>query len=174
MTSGATVIAIGAGAAGTGAVYVAAGLANFRTVTSVDTYDSMTGMGSFAWSSGAYDSAQWTGGTANAADSWASYTLALRPALPVVTITNFVSAEPGNSTVAPAATGNVDSFGLATNAGTDTVTAATVGLAAGMGQYIQTVAITNDAGGTTYCSAAPSGDSASLSTCGIRFYHDAI
>lgn len=79
VTSGATVIAIGAGAAGTGVVYTVAGLSNFRTVASSDSYDSMTGMGSFAWSSGAYDPAQFGGGTTNATDSWASYTLALRP-----------------------------------------------------------------------------------------------
>lgn len=83
VTSGATVIVIGAGSAGAGAVYTAAGLANFRTVTSADTYDSMTGMGSFAWTSGAYDSAQFAGGTTGASDSWASYTLALRPLLNV-------------------------------------------------------------------------------------------
>lgn len=83
------------------------------------------------------------------------------------TISNFVSAEPGDSTIAPGASGLVDSFGLVTSAGTDTVSAVTVGLAAGMWNYIQTVAITNDANTVTYCSTTPTGDSVSLSGCAI-------
>jgi hypothetical protein len=78
-TAGAVVIATGGAAAATGAVFVGTGLSNFRTATSVDTNDGMVGIGSFAWTSGAYDPAAWTGGTANAADSWTSITLVLRP-----------------------------------------------------------------------------------------------
>ncbi|HAS84804.1 MAG TPA: hypothetical protein DCS23_01875, partial [Candidatus Yonathbacteria bacterium] len=86
---------------------------------------------------------------------------------PTTSISNFVSGEPGNSIVAPGAAGYVDSFGLKTNTGVDTVTGATVMLAAGTGARVATVAITNDGDTVTYCSAAPSGDSATLTSCGI-------
>lgn len=79
-TSGAIVLVAGGGAAATGAVFTATELSNFRTATSADNNDAMVGLGSFAWSSGAFDPAQWTGGTTNAADSWAAMTIALRPA----------------------------------------------------------------------------------------------
>jgi hypothetical protein len=46
----------------------------------------MGGAGYRAWTSGAEDPATFTGGTTNAADSWAAYTLALRPATIVVTV----------------------------------------------------------------------------------------
>ena len=83
------------------------------------------------------------------------------------TISNFVTAEPSSSTAAPGASAQLDSFGLQTSFGTDTVTGATVTLAAGTGTRVATVAIINDGDTTTYCSAAPSGDTATLSTCGI-------
>ncbi len=79
-TAGSEIIVAGGAAAGTGAVFVGTGLANFRTATSVDTNDAMVGIGSFDWVSGPYDPAAWTGGTANAADSWTALTLALRQA----------------------------------------------------------------------------------------------
>ena len=89
------------------------------------------------------------------------------PGANTTTITNFVSAEPGNSTIAPGASGLVDSFGLATSASTDTVTGATVTLAVGTGARIATVALTNDGDTVTYCSVAPSGDTATLTGCAI-------
>jgi len=85
----------------------------------------------------------------------------------VTTLSNFVSAEPGNSTIAPGMAGQVDSFGLATNSGTDTVTGATVTLATRTGTRVSTVAITNDSDTTTYCSVTPSGDTATLTSCTI-------
>jgi hypothetical protein len=96
-----------------------------------------------------------------------SRTVTLQPTAAVTTISNFVTAEQGDSTIAPGASGLVDAFGLSTNSGTDTITAATVGLAAGMWNYIQTVAITNDGDTVTYCSQTPTGDSVSLSGCTI-------
>lgn len=78
-TTGAIVIVGGGGAAATGATYTSSDLSNFRTVTSSDNNDAMLGVGSFAWTSGPFDPAAWTGGTTNAADSWAAITLALRP-----------------------------------------------------------------------------------------------
>lgn len=80
-TTGAVILVAGGAAAGTGAVFVASALSNFRTATSSDTNDAMVGIGSFAWVSGAYDPAAWTGGTTNAADAWTAMTIALRPSV---------------------------------------------------------------------------------------------
>lgn len=79
-TSGAVVIVAGAAAAVTGAAFTASELSNFFTDTSPDNEDAMVGLGSYAWTSGAFDPAAWTGGTTNAGDSWTAVTLALRPA----------------------------------------------------------------------------------------------
>lgn len=78
VTSGTIIGVVGGASAGTGAVFTAPALSNFRTATSADTQDAMVGVGSFAWTSGAYDPAAYTGGTTNAADSWAALTYALR------------------------------------------------------------------------------------------------
>jgi len=171
VTSGAVVIStgLGTGAAVDTPVTAPTGYGN-QVDISVDPGNASTvGISSKAWGgAGAEDPAAWTGWTTTTSDSWAAVTLAIRPALPpTTTISNFVSAEPGNSTIAPAASGLVDSFGLATNTGTDTVTGATVTLAAGTGARVATVAITNDANTVTYCSVAPSGDIATLTSCGI-------
>jgi len=86
-TSGAVVIVAGAAAANTGAAFTASELSNFFTNTSPDGEDAMVGLGSYAWASGAFDPAAWTGGTTNAADSWTAVTLALRPAPATQTLT---------------------------------------------------------------------------------------
>lgn len=83
VTAGAQIIVVGAGAH-TGGVdtYTAGYLSNFRTNGSDDNDDVIIGIGSVAWTSGAYDPAAWTSSQAdNVAFSWASATLALRPAL---------------------------------------------------------------------------------------------
>lgn len=79
-TAGAVVLVCGGAAAITGAAFTQSGseLANFLSVTSADTNDAMVGIGSKAWTSGAFDPVAWTGGTTGAADSWAAVTLALR------------------------------------------------------------------------------------------------
>jgi hypothetical protein len=118
VTSGAIVIVAAGAAAATGAVFVASGLSNFRTATSSDTNDAMVGIGSFAWTSGAYDPAQWTGGTTGTADSWAAITLAIRPASdPTGTLS---ATETGSDTFT--ATGEVIVKGTlsATETGVDT------------------------------------------------------
>lgn len=79
-TSGAIVIVAGAAAADAGSAFTASELSNFFTDTSPDSEDAMVGLGSYAWTSGAFDPAAWTGGTTNAGDSWTAVTLALRPA----------------------------------------------------------------------------------------------
>lgn len=86
---------------------------------------------------------------------------------PITTISNFVTAEPSNSIIAPAGSALIDSFGIQTSSGADTVTGATITLAAGTGARVATVAITNNGDTVTYCSASPSGDTATLTSCGI-------
>ena len=107
-TSGAVVGIIGAGAAATGAAYTAPAnyTTNFRTGTTADTNDAMIGSGYRAWTSGAEDPAQYTGGTTNAVDSWAAFTYALRPEvsyLPTLISTEVIalgtSASPGAQNV---------------------------------------------------------------------------
>ncbi|MBI5141078.1 MAG: hypothetical protein HZA20_02650 [Nitrospirae bacterium] len=63
--------------------------------------------------------------------------------------------EPGNASVAPGGAATMlDAFTLQTSTGTDSVTAATVTLAAGTNAALSLVEITNDAGSTVYGSAA--------------------
>jgi hypothetical protein len=85
-TSGAWVIVLGAGAAGSGAVLTNPGsysstTNHFRSSTQNDTNDSFNviAIDETNWTSGAVDPAQFTGGTTNAADSWAAYTIAVKP-----------------------------------------------------------------------------------------------
>ena len=80
---GSVVCVCGGGAAGTGAAYTAPAnfSTNWLTNTTADTNDSMLGAGYWTgWTSGAVDPDAYTGGTTNAADSWACYTLVLPPA----------------------------------------------------------------------------------------------
>lgn len=80
-TAGAIVLVACAGAANIGAAFTQPGseLSNFRSVNSSGLHSAMIGIGSYAWSSGAFDPVAWTGGSATASDSWAAITLALRP-----------------------------------------------------------------------------------------------
>jgi hypothetical protein len=83
-TAGAWIAVIGAGVAGTGATFGHTDLStttnHFRTLNLAETIDIAIGMGiKTDWSSGAFDPAVWTGGNANAANSWAAFTIALRP-----------------------------------------------------------------------------------------------
>jgi hypothetical protein len=86
VTLGAIIIAIGGGAASTGAVYTTATLSHFLSANGADSADGTTGMGSFAWTGGTYTPAQFGGGatSGNTTNSWAAMTLALRPAVPDV------------------------------------------------------------------------------------------
>jgi len=70
---------------------------------------------------------------------------------PVTTIAN--GTNPASVPIAPGASAiDLDSFTLQTNIGTDTVTAAVVALSVGVSGGLSLVAITNDAGSSTYCS----------------------
>jgi hypothetical protein len=54
---------------------------HFRSAVSADTNDAVVGAGiKTDWASGAFNPSAFTGGTTNAGDSWAAYTIALRPA----------------------------------------------------------------------------------------------
>jgi hypothetical protein len=80
-TSGAWIVAGGSAAHADGVdTFTSTDLSNFRTAGADDNYDVTIGAGTAEWSSGAFDPAQfgWTG-TASTANSWAAYTLALRP-----------------------------------------------------------------------------------------------
>lgn len=98
-TAGAIIIVVGAQAAGTGANFTQSGseLSNFRTTNGVDTNDGTIGVGSYAWTSGAFDPVVWTGGSSNAANAWTALCFALRPgAAPAQSLTaalDFVGAD---------------------------------------------------------------------------------
>lgn len=55
-------------------------LSNFQTAWVDSIIDVSVGLGSFEWTSGAFDPAAWTGGETTGNNSWAAVTLALRPA----------------------------------------------------------------------------------------------
>lgn len=129
VTAGAWVVICGGGCAATGAAYTAPAnfTTNFLTANTVDTNDAMVGSGYWSgWASGAVDPAAYTGGTTNAADSWAAYTLALRPAPPDQTLTQSsifsntssfyaVTVTPGTASLTQSSTfSNTNSFYAAT------------------------------------------------------------
>ncbi len=82
-TPGAWIVICGGGAAGTGANYTAPAnyTTDFLTASGADTTDAMVGSGYRSdWVSGQENPAGYTGGTTGVNDSWAAYTIALRPA----------------------------------------------------------------------------------------------
>ncbi len=80
-TSGAVIIACGGGIAATGVSYTSSDLSNFvAALANATIADSEVGIGSYAWTSGAFDPAQFTAGGTGATDHWCAVTLALRPA----------------------------------------------------------------------------------------------
>lgn len=71
--------------------------------------------------------------------------------------------DPGSGSLCPGgAATDLDAFTLQTSAGTDTVTSATVSFAAGTSTGVGTVAITDDAGSTTYGSAGNPADTQAI------------
>jgi hypothetical protein len=81
-TAGAFIYITGCGAGGTGGTYTASHLTSFLAGTTADTNDAFIGSGFYmGWTSGSYDGANFSGGgTTTTSDSWASTTVALRPA----------------------------------------------------------------------------------------------
>lgn len=82
VTSGAVIVVGGAAASGAGAVFTSSDLTDFLSATSPDTTDAMIGSGYYEWTSGAFDAAQFGGGTTGAGDAWSAVTLVLKPAPP--------------------------------------------------------------------------------------------
>ena len=86
-------------------------------------------------------------------------------ALPVTTLAD--GTDPSNSTVAPSSSiTDLDSFTLATDSGTDSVTALTVTLASGTFAGLSEVRVTSSDGSTTYFSSATDPSSATVSFSG--------
>jgi hypothetical protein len=127
-TAGAWIVVVGAGAAGAGASYsnsdLSSGSNHFRTGNHPETNDIAIGMGFKSdWVSGAFDPAAWTGGNVNASNSWAAFTLALKPdtaqTLSPSLFTNTQTfhgptVTPGTVTLSPALATNTQSFFAAT------------------------------------------------------------
>lgn len=80
VTSGAIILVIGAGGSASSAEFTASYLSGFVTVAGTDTYRPSLGVGFVEWTSGAYNPAQFGGGTSGAGDAWTAVTLALKPA----------------------------------------------------------------------------------------------
>jgi len=81
-TENAIILVIGAAgcALANVATFTASELSNFVTAASGGNEACAIGMGSCAWTGGAFNPAAWTGNTTNAGASWAAVTMALRPA----------------------------------------------------------------------------------------------
>lgn len=86
ISTGAVVIAVGGGSGPSGmeANFTQSELSNFITESegnndvAGNVVTATVGMGSFAWSSGAFNPAAWTGGSTDAGDSWTAISIALR------------------------------------------------------------------------------------------------
>src|SRR5712691_260186 len=104
-----------------------------------------------------------TGWSLSGSSSWPSLIAAFKAPIPSTT-TIGDGTNPGNTTLAPGgAATNVDAFTLVTDSGSDTVTAATVTLAAGTSAGLSLVEITNSGGGTVYGSVTnPASDVVSV------------
>ena len=80
VTPGAWIYCTGGAACGTGGTYTAPQLVDFRAGSTADTNDAQIGSGFRPWTTGAFDPAAYAGGgTDTTSDSWAAFTLALRP-----------------------------------------------------------------------------------------------
>ncbi|KKU14490.1 MAG: Fibronectin type III domain protein [Parcubacteria group bacterium GW2011_GWB1_45_9] len=111
---------------------------------------------------GAYSTTTLTFATATVK---AMMTISLQP--PVTTLAN--GTDPSNAAIVPGASAtDLDSFTLQTTDGSDTLTAATVTLAANTTSSLSSVAITSNDGAMTYCSQNdPVSNTVALSGCGI-------
>lgn len=123
---------------------------------------------------GAFVDGYYTYNTIGSSNVSAGWTQALDDAAMValavseITTTLGNGTDGGNSSISPGgAATEIDRFSFATTSGTDSVTGLTVTLApTGAYNNIATVDVQTTAGASK-CSATPSGDAVSLSTCGI-------
>jgi hypothetical protein len=81
-TEGAIVVVVGLGTnfGATLAVFTTTELSNFLSVAGAGSNNSVIGVGSFEWTSGAFDPATFGGGSTGGNSSWVAVTMALRPA----------------------------------------------------------------------------------------------
>ena len=135
----------GAGAAATGANFTASYLTNFLTFTGADTNDVTIGSGYYTdYTTGTYDPPAFGGCRVNAANSWASWTIALEPeyrnptdtdgALAGAGATLSGSASRTGATVTHGATGDLAATGAALAASANRfLTHSSTGVLAGAG-----------------------------------------
>jgi len=118
VTDGSQILVFGSGASSNANTtpYTASDLSNFNTIFSSNINSAVIGSGSYAWSSGAFDPAAWTGASTGSGASWTAYTLALKPELvsPIQYVggysASFVgSTSPDNSVSLTALTGGLAS-----------------------------------------------------------------
>lgn len=103
-TSGAVVIAVGAGAPGGNVAssdYGSSDLAGFLSGRGADVWPAHGGLGSKAWTGGAVNPAAWTGVTDPGSSAWVAITLALRPKLPVAPGAGYIGASSTSPGVTP-------------------------------------------------------------------------
>lgn len=80
-TSGSIIVCAASAAAASTTAFTTSDLSNFQTIEFGDSISSVSGIGSYAWSSGTFTPAQWGGNTTVTSASWCACSLALRPAL---------------------------------------------------------------------------------------------
>lgn len=140
-TAGAWIVVCSGGAAGTGVAYTYAALTNVLSRADADTNDSIVGSGYYTgWTTGAYDpAASSTGSAVAGADSWAAYTIALRPRAAVSALTdNFNGAfdtAKWTKVITQAGSDTVDNSGGALVLTTTTATDASTVQAASTGSH---------------------------------------
>lgn len=157
VTTGAVGVFGGAQAAATAANLTSSDLTAFRQVIQADTNDIAVGAGFIEWTSGAINPAAFGGGSSNSANSWATVSLALRPAwtaggtspAAVSGSASGTGAIAGQRTAASpvtaAATGSASASGRSTAQSTATATGSGAGSVAG--QTIVSASLSSSASG---------------------------
>lgn len=130
VTSGALIVAIGAGAHTRDlAAFSASYLSNFSYAIYNSTQDITAGMGNITWTGGTYDPAIWTFERTDSVDySNASVTIALRPAIDALTSTNITTGNPtlDTPTAADVSSGPTDLTATDTTTASPTLDTATL------------------------------------------------
>jgi hypothetical protein len=122
------VLAAGVGVtSGSMAALVAGTLSNFRTAFATDSIDCAIGLGSIAYTGAAIDPPVWTGGTANAGDSWGAMCAVLMPS----SIAFAMPANGGSHAASGAAATLRKALRLTAAAGTVSLNGASAGLERG-------------------------------------------
>lgn len=94
-TTDAVVIVVGSAAHAAIGVFTQPGseLSAFLSGAQADTTDCVIATGYFNWTSGAFDPVAWTGGGTSVQSTWTAASLALRPAVTIVTIPTGIATE---------------------------------------------------------------------------------